>query len=114
MTDSDLALLLRSKSALVRLSDAEVLEALKYLESLGADFSKVAVPVVAPVVAPVLTPVTAQAAQIAQVLPPAPAAPVVAPVAPVPPAPAAPSTLASLEATIEKDVAAFFHPAATK
>jgi hypothetical protein len=109
MTDSDLALLLRSKSALVRLSDAEVLEALKYLESLGADFSKVAVPVVAPVVAPapVLTPVTAQAAQIAQVLPPAPAAP-------VPPAPAAPSTLASLEATIEKDVAAFFHPAAPK
>lgn len=90
-----LALLLRDKTALGRLTSPEVHSVLAYLEGLGWT-------------APGAAPAPAVAGSVS----------LVAPVSTIPAAPIAPvvvpsplSTLASLEATIEKDVKAFFEPA---
>jgi hypothetical protein len=77
-----LTLLLRSKTALGRLTDAEVHSVLEFLESIG--FARPAVGAAPPAVAPIEP------------------APVVPPV----------SALSNLESIIEKDVKAFFAPLA--
>ena len=94
-----LALMLRSKTALGRLSDAEVHTVLAFLEGLGwmappAATGPAGMNTNGQIPAP-LTPADQMAAQIAQVLPPAPV-----------------SALSALETAIEKDVKAFLAPIA--
>lgn len=117
MTNAEITLLLRSKTALVRLSESEVQSVLTYLESIGFT-SPILTPTAAPVVAaPAATnPSTSTAAPTSQTVAP-PSAPAAAPAPAIPAASSnaaqTESTVASLEAIIKKDVEAFLHPAAS-